>query len=264
MRTCGGGRFANGHAESLASLSKQQDIEGYTTRSSYRWEGLDRLLLKVIPVEIKLRIVYSESTDGAIRTSEQGKNWSHRHTVVRTVGGVLEVSGILKVRWRRLRAAWRGINSNSFYPICAQEEASSTIQVAKLRIKLESGGYSQLSNPVIRKVLGHLAGSAGCPGGDIAGHCGVEGISTDDVVNVGGRELAGLSSGVKTLSGQGRAWESKSGSDDGNKGEERRHLHLGGRLQPSCTGVEQRRGDFERADQQGNVGMGATLCISIL
>lgn len=106
-------------------------------------------------------------------------------------------------------------------------------------MKLERANCLQLSNPVIGKVLGHLAGSAGSPGADIAVHGGVEGISTDDVVNVGGRELAWLSSGIKTLSGQGRAWESKSSSDDGNKGEERGHLHPGGRLQPSGTGFLQ-------------------------
>lgn len=71
----------------------------------------------------------------------------------------------------------------------------------------------QVGGPVVGEVLGHLAGGAGGPRADVAGHGGVEGVTADDVVDVGGRDCAGLDDGVQTLDGQGRAWEAEAGVD---------------------------------------------------
>ena len=69
----------------------------------------------------------------------------------------------------------------------------------------------QVGSPVVRKVIGHLAGCAGGPGTDVTFHGGVEGIATDDVVDVGGREGARLDDGVETLDSQGRTGEAETG-----------------------------------------------------
>lgn len=49
-------------------------------------------------------------------------------------------------------------------------------------------------------------------------HGSVEGIAADNHVQVGGGKGTGLSRGIKTLSGQGRARETKTGLDLRNEG----------------------------------------------
>jgi hypothetical protein len=71
----------------------------------------------------------------------------------------------------------------------------------------------QCRGPVVGEVFGHLTGSASGPRSDVAIHGCVEGISTNNVMNMGGWESAWLSSGIKTLEGQCRAWEAKPSLD---------------------------------------------------
>lgn len=49
-------------------------------------------------------------------------------------------------------------------------------------------------------------------------HGGVESIAANNHVKMGGWEGARLGSGVKTLSGQGRAWKTKPGLRRSDKG----------------------------------------------
>jgi hypothetical protein len=69
----------------------------------------------------------------------------------------------------------------------------------------------QVGSPVVRKVLGHLAGCAGGPLTDVTFHGGVEGVAADDVVDMGGRNSARLNDGVEALDRQGRAGEAETG-----------------------------------------------------
>lgn len=86
----------------------------------------------------------------------------------------------------------------------------------------------QVGGPVIREVLGHLAGGAGSPRSNVALHGGVEGIAADNMVNVGRRETAWLTGRVKTLEGQSRAGEAQAGLDGRGHREGRGGpLHLG-------------------------------------
>jgi len=57
-------------------------------------------------------------------------------------------------------------------------------------------------SPVVGKVLGHLASSASTPFTHVTGHGGIEGISSNDMVKMGGADLAGLNNRVKALDGQ--------------------------------------------------------------
>jgi len=83
------------------------------------------------------------------------------------------------------------------------------------------------SSPVVGEVLGHLAGSAGTPSTDIAGHGCVEGISANDVVKMCRRGVTRLHDGIEALGGQRRASKSKTCL---NRGDERKseskRLHL--------------------------------------
>lgn len=65
----------------------------------------------------------------------------------------------------------------------------------------------QNCSPVVGEVLRHLASGAGGPSTNISGHGGIEGISTNDVVEMGRRALARLDDRVKSLDGQRGAWE---------------------------------------------------------
>lgn len=73
------------------------------------------------------------------------------------------------------------------------------------------GGILEIQNgrPVVREILGHLTSGTVRPSPDIAGHRGVEGIPTDDMMKMRRPELAGLDDGVKALDGQRRASKAK-------------------------------------------------------
>ena len=60
----------------------------------------------------------------------------------------------------------------------------------------------QVSSPVIREVLCHLAGRASASGTNITSHGDVKGISANDVMQMRGRVRASLNDGVKTLNSQ--------------------------------------------------------------
>jgi hypothetical protein len=88
----------------------------------------------------------------------------------------------------------------------------------------------QSGSPVVGKVFGHLARSASSSFADIAGHSCVEGIATNNVMNVSGRECAWLGSRIKALESQRGAWETKPSLDRGDEREgcgERLHLRTG-------------------------------------
>jgi hypothetical protein len=91
-----------------------------------------------------------------------------------------------------------------------------------------------VGNPVIAKILSHLAGGAACPLSDITVHGRVESIAANNHVQMGGWEGARLGSGVKALGGQGRAWETEAGLGRGDEGGQKPEgwdgirLHLGG------------------------------------
>lgn len=72
----------------------------------YRWEGFNRLLLEIIAAQIKLSIVDGKSTLGAIRTSQQRLNWKHRHTVIRSVSRMLEISSTSNVNNFHYKDYW--------------------------------------------------------------------------------------------------------------------------------------------------------------
>jgi hypothetical protein len=96
----------------------------------------------------------------------------------------------------------------------------------------------QSGSPVVGKVFGHLARSASSSLADVTGHSCVEGIATDNVMNVSGRERAWLGSRIKALEGQRGAWETKPSLDRSNECEgcgERLHLR-------SVYGVDGQRG----------------------
>ena len=87
----------------------------------------------------------------------------------------------------------------------------------------------QVRNPVVGKVFGHLASSAGCPGTNVASHGDIERISTDDVMNMGGWVRARLTGGIKALDSQRGAWEAEAGFHQRSKRNDRREdLHLCG------------------------------------
>jgi hypothetical protein len=96
-------------------------------------------------------------------------------------------------------------------------------------LEVQDGG------PVVGEVVGHLARGAGSARGNVTRHAGVEGISADDVVDVGGGERAWLDDWVEALDCESRAWEAQTSFDrrkqreGGGEG-----LHLG----------EARRGDL--------------------
>lgn len=56
--------------------------------------------------------------------------------------------------------------------------------------------------PVITEVVRHLTSGARRSCTNIPVHCGIERITTDDVMNVGGRKCSWLSGGIKALEGQ--------------------------------------------------------------
>ena len=87
----------------------------------------------------------------------------------------------------------------------------------------------QGGSPVVREVLGHLTGRAGGPLPDIAFHGDVEGVTADNVVDVGRWQGTGLTGRIETLEGQGRAGEAKTSLDEREEREARgeRRLHLG-------------------------------------
>lgn len=88
----------------------------------------------------------------------------------------------------------------------------------------------QVRSPIIGKVFRHLARSAGSSSANIAGHSNIEGIPTDDVMDVGGGVRARFAGGIKALNRQGRAWKAKTGLDKRSKRDDSwKHLHLGGR-----------------------------------
>lgn len=62
----------------------------------------------------------------------------------------------------------------------------------------------EVSSPVVREVIGHLASRAGSCSActDITSHGGVESISTNDVMEMGGWKFAWLDDGVEALNGQ--------------------------------------------------------------
>lgn len=60
----------------------------------------------------------------------------------------------------------------------------------------------QVGSPVVGKVFRHLTSSAGAPLANIARHGGVEGVASDNVVHMSGRNSARLDDGVEALDGQ--------------------------------------------------------------
>lgn len=82
---------------------------------------------------------------------------------------------------------------------------------AKTWIK-EKGKLTRCS-PVIREVFWHLARGAISSSAHVAGHSYVEGISTNDVMNMRRRALARLTGGIEALKGESWAWETKAGLD---------------------------------------------------
>ena len=126
------------------------DSDSETFAETYRWEGLDRLLLDIIPAQIELGIVNSKTSLGALGASQQRLHRRWHHTVVGAVG-VLEV---------------------------------------------HSGG------PVVGEILSHLAGGASGPLANVTSHTGIEGVTTDDMVDMTRWVRAGLDNRVKTLNGQ--------------------------------------------------------------
>jgi hypothetical protein len=88
----------------------------------------------------------------------------------------------------------------------------------------------QSGSPVVGKVFGHLARSASSSLADIAVHSRIESITTNNVMDVSGRERAWLGSRIKALEGQRGAWETKPSLDRGDEREgcgERLHLRSG-------------------------------------
>ncbi len=86
----------------------------------------------------------------------------------------------------------------------------------------------QLRGPVVGEVLRHLAGGAGGLLADVAGHGGVEGVSTDDVVDVGGGASHQAGQQGRGAGPSGSSMEAQAGvgnADEGGGGEQ---LHLGG------------------------------------
>jgi len=68
--------------------------------------------------------------------------------------------------------------------------------------KVDVGG------PVVRKIIGRVAGGAGGDLGDVGhGHGDVEGISSHDLMHVWRRRLAGVDQRVQTLNGDLRTAE---------------------------------------------------------
>jgi hypothetical protein len=75
----------------------------------------------------------------------------------------------------------------------------------------------QCRGPIVGEVLGHLASGACGSLANVTCHGGIEGISANNVMNMGGWESAWLGSGIKALEGQCRAWEAKPSLDRGDE-----------------------------------------------
>jgi hypothetical protein len=58
---------------------------------TYRWEGLDLLLIQVIPTQIKLRIIHCQSTFGTVRSAQKRLHGNRLDAVVGPIGRVFEV-----------------------------------------------------------------------------------------------------------------------------------------------------------------------------
>jgi len=94
--------------------------------------------------------------------------------------------------------------------------------VGPVRRMLEVQG----SSPIVGKVLGHFAGGTGSPRADITLHRSIEGVSTNDMVNMGRRVRAWLDDRIQTLDGQCAALETKSSLNRHNESERSRGIPL--------------------------------------
>jgi hypothetical protein len=167
---------------------------------AYRREGLDWLLLDVIPREIELGVV--DSTSVKMSADE----WSTR----------IRRRFYVQTALSTVRPSQQGL-----------DRRRRDLVVGAVRRVLEE----EVGNPVVGEVLGHVAGGAGCPLADIALHGGVEGIAAHNHVQMGRRQGAGLRSGIQALDRQGRAGKPEPGlgrrderAGDGQLGAEGLHL----------------------------------------
>lgn len=94
-------------------------------------------------------------------------------------------------------------------------------------------------------------------GGHIAVHCSIEGISTNNVMEMRRRESARLAGGVEALEGQGRAREAKTGVDERDEREgSRERLHLGEGISVDRTSWQQKdRGARGSRSMRGSIGV---------
>jgi hypothetical protein len=89
--------------------------------------------------------------------------------------------------------------------------------------------YIHDGGPVVGEVLGERAGRTSALVANVASHVGMEGVSTNDLVNVGRRRPARLHEMIKPLNSQGRASESEGGlrrNSECCRKSERGPLHL--------------------------------------